>query len=183
MLIPGLSWPSSALNTSTCSSPERAMRIDGGSSSSNASARNVLGIALWARIERISPASRARSSPWSDVHAVTTYRSSTTGSAMRRTVSPLRWTVSIPVLPRCVLRRMSHRKALTVGRLSLALHSRSGGSNETSTSVASSGTVARKNASRLSSMRSSTTTPDPSLAVQCSVARHPTTPILETPRC
>src|SRR5690606_2235075 len=54
---------------------------------------------------------------------------------------------------------MSQRNMLTVGRVSLALHSRSGGSNDTSTSVALSGTAARKNDSRLSSIRSSTRRP------------------------
>ena len=60
-----------------------------------------------------------------------------------------------PALDRSELRRMSQRNRLTVGRVSLALQSESGASKETSTSRASSGTVARRKAYNVSSRRSS----------------------------
>ena len=172
MAIPGLSWPSSV------GARRRAGRRRRGPSASAAaagraapSATNVLGdLAVGEdrphQPDEQGPLVAVVRRPGRDEVAQLDARQRHAGARVgRRARSPRR-----PAAPARVLRRMSHRNRLTVGRVSLALQSRSGGSNETSTSWALSGTVARKNASRVASMRSNTGEHLP----QCPVAAPPT---------
>ena len=105
------------------------------------------------------PASSARSSPWSDVQRRDDVTQLEHGGAASSKVGavaldgPHPGLTCLAVTPDVPEEQVDRRPG------ELGAPSRSGGSNETSTSVALSGTVARKNASRLSSISSSTSAP------------------------
>src|SRR6266511_1207087 len=132
---PGLSLPPRACHRSGLPFPPgcAAETVGRGRTSAYAPWRCSAAIARWPRSAvRTEPRSRC-SSCTSVVHAVTRYRQSTRGFGGPHARTPSSSTNSIPASRSSVFTRTSHRNRLTVGFVTPAPHSLSGGWNETST--------------------------------------------------